>query len=304
MKKHSKQTGISLVEILLSLAIFSLGIVGLYLSIQAMNKNLQLSAQRDLEAAYANILIGEVDPYYVKGQANYDLTDNNNKGTVSLPDGRTVYYLREVRAEATSADVMEINVYFYHQSNAAANAPYRHFKRDIALNRANHQMRITTGPTSTKSTDGTIWSHFSRLQNYSLTADDYQIGLDNATTGATQAGTDAECSQQHIANATSERIIYIIPATAGHEYKLELGLCEPTDAATIGSRIMEVLINDTLTDEVDIVDEVGSANTFLNKTYSATPTTLSGVSVIKLELRRKSGSPATLPLISQFSVIR
>ena len=308
LKQH---TGISLVEILLSLAIFSIGIVGLYLSIQAMNKNLQLSAQRDLEAAYANQLINEVNPHLLtvrldEGSGGFDLTDNNNKGTIALPDGRTVYYLREVKkASNTAGDVLMINIYFYHKANDAEASPYRHFKRELTL--ANHGFQMTSSSTTiTKDSNGNIWTGMPRTQAQVVgDATDSIAGMDIATTGALQnPSADAECGEYHLGNATSDALIYLIPATQGHKYKVELQLCEPNDAAVATDRVMELTLSGVLVDEIDIVEEAGGPNIFITKSYDAEPGQFLGVYFLHIRLDRKSGTTDNSPVLSRIRVIR
>ena len=282
MKKHSKQTGISLVEILLSLAIFSLGIVGLYLSIQAMNKNLQLSAQRDLEAAYANQLINEVNPTRVDVETFYDTT-GTTKQSISLPDGRTVWYLRQVTSQAATGDIKEVNIYFFHKQSDASTAPYRHFKRDILLQRICYNMTwsgMVSPPQyqTYRDSAGQVWTLLDNWPYYSATSSARRAGVvfadvasDPDVINYSSPAQDAVGVIDQYAWQTVHSVddgsgngvlSYRFPASIGQGYKVDLGLREYEGGAFVSSDIVNIDINGTVVDTaLDIFTEAGGVST-------------------------------------------
>ena len=328
--------GVSLVEILISLAVFSVGIVGLYMSMQDVNKNLRVSMQRDLESTYANMLIGQVNPYEAKVETVFDLTDNNNKGTISLPNGRTIYYLRDVRSTSTAADVKIISVYFYHNAADAVGSYYRQFKRQIALPVVFYDLTYDAvgagGSTVGFCKDPS--GEWTRLGNtipvYSLTANGYTAGLDTATMGGTaltsyQAnGTnggdvtgipveidsgDIYCDKYdgwrsaHTSNTT--RLIYVFPASQNVSYTVSWGL-EEADANVpgSGSRIMDVKLNTVTVDSAVNVYALAGNNkyTAITRSYTVQPVLTGGVYTITVEFTKNGGNYN--PRVSWISIAR
>ena len=196
--KPNRSYGVSLVEILISLAVFSLGVVGLYYSVQNMHKSLQTSMQRDIEASYANGIINKVNPYRVDIEAAYN-TSGTTMQSITLPNGRTVWYLLKVdshpvnateashtnangQLDLQTADIKNIHVYFYH--NQGDTTPYRQFERDVVLPVQSFNMDSSTLATDTcRDQGGTIWTTLPQNVTYNLAYGSREAGLDTSATG-------------------------------------------------------------------------------------------------------------------------
>ncbi len=298
--------GISLVEVLLSITIFSIAIIGLYSSMQSMNNALIIAMQRDVEATYANMLMSEVFPKHPTVETSFDKT---TKQTLNLPDGQKIYWTRIVDADPLAADVKRINVYLYR--NSTDTTPYRQFKREIPLEKRNYHCNYNYDPYY-KDTTGEVWVRLRSDQYASTTQGSFRDGVDfgvlgtwihTGEVGTTDNVLDAPiwtkgCHYNNLTSNPPYRIPWKFLATEDTTYTITIGLVDPWNGTSVPT---DILINGSVVDSFDLTEEAGGINLPLVKSYTAQSVVESGVAVLRMEVQHNSNDKA---IIMNFQIER
>ncbi|MGE0201025.1 MAG: hypothetical protein AB7P76_08660 [Candidatus Melainabacteria bacterium] len=287
--QSGRQTGVSIVEVLLALTLFSTAVVGLYMASQSTSLSVGNTLKRDVEASYAELLLTEinVDDLDLETSATVNKT---TKTSLTLSNGQVVYYTRTITSAAATPDLKEINVYFFR--NSTDTTPYRKFRREKRQNLNYNLQASTDSLTYYRDASGVGWVKMADTDNANLATGSYSGGLDNATMGAAPANWDittVEAATITGANdsgsnegyiwrhghegkvGTGNQLIYKIPASQDQNYLLELGFIEEDATATAGVREMTVLINGVAQTNVDPYVEAGGLFKALVKKYSVSP---------------------------------
>lgn len=320
---RTKQDGFSLIEILMSLSLFSVAMIGLYFAFTSVSTQTAKGLKGDIEAAYAKLLIGQVNIYDIDVETAYDVT---SKTATTLPDGTTAYYTRDVRSEAETPDIKKVSVYFY--KNSTDTTPYRNFTKEFAPNTWYYDFGHTTH-LSTIWVDslGNKYTHIDQNDLYTTaTAGSYKFGMDNTLNGGTvtsewqdgstnggivngsvdnYAYTNTNLNAQQWRRAargsagSSNDLYFRLPASMDYSYKVTLGFNEAWSAVTAaGDRSMTWAINGTTVETIDVFNEVGKYTT-LTKTYTATPAADgNGVYNILFGCTNNGGVPCMISWIS------
>lgn len=326
---HQRKRGISLVEILIALAIFSTAIVGLFMTLTGLNKTVATSMRRDVEAAYANMVLAQINPYNANIETAYDKTSTGCSGarcSQSLPYGDTFYYTILVDSNANTAtaapataDMKRVNMYLFR--DATTSTPYRQFRREIAMSTQAYKLGSAANSASYfKDTSGQVWTLLdtSAAPTFSSTSGGVKPGfgsgnsstyssVSTATTPTGAVTADIALWQTaHKATGTPTALEYIFPATEDGTYLVELGFNEIEGVAS-GGRVFDILINDqTVQSSFDINQKAGGTDKAVYMYYVAQATTASTgggltIPVIKIKLNRVSGSN---PIISWIKLTR
>ncbi|MBX2860236.1 MAG: malectin [Vampirovibrio sp.] len=325
-QKALQPSGISLVEILVSIVLFSLAVIGLYLAMGGMFDAIQTGMRRDIEAAYANMLISEVNPTDNLVETGYDVT---TKTVYNLPDGDTVYYTRIVDscpvaatcAADTDSDVKNVNVYFYRASTSTS--PYRKYRREVAPLFFGFNLGEDT--TYYKDNTGNVWSPITDdgTHQFSTTEGSRRSGWETVTptewsTGSAISnvptfdrnddGDTVDAGEQDEAHFqtghTGASLTYTFLATVDQTYTVILGAAEADGGVAATERAMTVTINGTEVGTMDTVAEAGGTLTALTKTFAAIGVDNgSGVGVLTVALTAAGGATEN-PRLSFIGIAR
>lgn len=284
-------------ETLFAITIFAVAMVGMYYAMVSMTNVLSTTMDRNVETAYANMKLSEVNPFDPAVESNYDVT---SKTVMTLANGRMIYYTRLVDSATTTPDVKNINLYLYHTSTETS--AYRQFKREIAP----YQIGFNLGETTAYYRDGLgrVWAPFAIA--FSSTSGSRQNGwytyaYTNYSTASAIAGTldDTLYQKGNEANNVSNTLGYKFLGNTGREYILTLGFAE-TGGATTGQRAMTLSINGVSQGSIDAYVLAGNtANKAVVKRYRVTPADAGGgLGVIQVNLVGSSlATPARLAVI-------
>ncbi|MBY0403485.1 MAG: hypothetical protein K2X66_06270 [Cyanobacteria bacterium] len=291
--------GISIVDILLSMTIFAVAVSGMLLTTQGMFQGAREAMSRDIEAAYANMLISQVNPNNPAIETAYDVT---TKTSQALPNGDQFWYTRIVNSTNATSDIKNINVYLFRSQTATT--PYRIFKREISPS----FFGFNLGEPSSYMKDkiGRVWAPLSANSGdasyaaFTNTAGSRKNGITEITSNVGSAcgltGNSTIFNTLHESNNVSNRLGYQFFGSLdgsnnpARNYTLRLGFIEVDPAVTANQRKMNVVINGITVDTVDPVTDAGGSCSAFNKTYSVSPTNSGGVGSIKVELTKGSGA--------------
>jgi hypothetical protein len=302
--KKPAYRGLSLVEILISFGIFSAGIAGLLLASQGMFEGLRVSMARDVESAYANAILSEINPYDPSIETTYDITTKTVK---TMPHGEKFFYTRSINSDTATPDVKNINLYLFRSTTATI--PYRQFRREVSL----PFVGFNLGNTSTyyKDSMGRVWQPMATNFYASSTAGSLQNGINGAlvmnnysssTCGFTNDRLIFDSSQE--ANNGTNTLSYRFFVTLGRHYIVRLGLAERETGVTSGQRSMDVDINGNVVDTLDAVGESSAVCKPVSKSYVASPKDLgSGLGAIDITLTQHSGA-TLLPRLGYVAIER
>lgn len=304
-QKPSKARGISLVEVLVCIALFSTAIVAIYIGTADSERVVAKGMKADVEAAIANMKIAEVNPFDPDVDTAYDAPSSYTTGKQSytLPSGQIIYWTRAVTSADTSGDVKQVNVYLYR--NASDVIPYRKFRKDIVLERQSYMLADTSSIAKFyKDPTGTVWARLANNTNSTVSSGDtHRPGPDSAgnntyspvavdVTDATNVPFTEMWKYGQTSHASyPSHLVYTFPATLNQSYTIKLGLCE-CNGGTTGQRNIRIYINGTLA-EASAVDAyaLAGANKAIVKQYHATAMNLgSGVYGLKVDLDQNSST--------------
>lgn len=289
--------GISLVEILLALGLFSISMVGLFMASSGMFESIRTAMKLDIEAAYANMLIARINPSNPLVESAYDVT---TKTAQSLPDNDSFYYTQLVDSDSASPDIKRINLFLYRGSGTST--PYRQFKREIAPYFTGFDLGESTSYLKDKL--GWVWAPMavdangdfsgvagSRRNGRTETAIDVDgSGTCPSVTGTTNASLFQTMSES---NNIADRLGYSFMATLGRNYLLKVGVNELDTNIAVGERRMKVLVNGVQVGTIDARNETGGTCSALMKTFTVAPVNDgSGLGVITVEFEKDSGATA------------
>jgi prepilin-type N-terminal cleavage/methylation domain-containing protein len=286
----SAKRGLSLVEILIALAVFGVAMSGLLLAMQSVNNAIAVSMDRNVENAYTDMLVSQINPFDPQVESSYDVT---TKTAYTLPRNGTVYYTRYVDSADTQGDVKRVNVYVFRSNSASATA-YRRIRREISPDFVGYNLGETTA--YRRDALGQVWAPLTIT--YASTSGSRQNGstqtTSNYSTASTITGTPDQALFQkgHEANNGGNALGYTFLATQGQTYLVTLGFAEVAGGVTAGQRKMTITVNGSTAGTADPVSEAG-ANVALVKQYTASPTLSGSVYVITVGLTQFAG--ATLP---------
>ncbi|MEB3287623.1 MAG: malectin domain-containing carbohydrate-binding protein [Vampirovibrionales bacterium] len=311
------RVGVSLPEILISIALFSVAVVGIYLSTSNAQRVIIKGMQADVEAAIANMKIAEVNPYDVDVDTAYDApaTYTTGKQSYALPNGQVIYWTRAVTSANASGDVKQVNVYLYKKSTDST--PYRKFRKDIVLDKQSFILADptvnATVPAYLKDVTGAVWTRMNRSNDATIASGDtHRAGPDPAINNPILRSdlTPATGTPNVLfwtyglspPDATPNNMIFYIPATQGQTYTIKLGYCE-CNAAGVGTRVMRVLINNTVVETGLDVRAVAGLNKAMVRQYKAQSMNLgSGVYGLKIDLDRNGST--NKPLLMNMQIER
>ncbi|HEY9745218.1 MAG TPA: malectin domain-containing carbohydrate-binding protein [Oculatellaceae cyanobacterium] len=316
--------GVSIIEVLVSLGIFSLAVAGMFFAMNSITQGVAVTMRRDVESAFANMLLAQINPHdqYVETAYDKDSSEascGNSRCYVDIPNssGQTssdrVYYTIQVNSdwnvantpsEPATADVKNISLYLYR--NATTNTPYRQFKREIAPDIMAWKMG---GPAYYRDVTGLLWTRIATCATatcqYSTTGGSIRAGIDAAATtgGAPSVVTTATDPTNAAVDPTLWKSAwepggagtsfgFAFPATQNRRYVVEIGLNEFDATVTAaGQRVFNVYINGALTDTVDIYSLAGGNNKVYTKSYTVVPLNdASGVPLIKVGFQQNGGT--------------
>jgi hypothetical protein len=322
--RASRSTGITIAEVLLALGFFAIAMVGLFTAMNAINQGIATSMRRNVEAAYANMLISRVNPYAqdvetafnktstscAGSRCSIDIPNSYNPGN-GTPASEKVYYTILVNSNwnaalhsPATADVKLINLHFYR--NATTTTPYRQFRREIAPD----IMGWTMGGASAYYRDATglLWTKISDTKMFSSTAGSIAAGIDSASTpsGTPLSTVSTATNPTNIPSVdavlwryamepkgTGTSFGFSFPATSARRYIVELGFNEFDSTVTAaGQRIFDIYINNVLVDSaVDIYSLTGGKNKAIIKSYTVVPAIpASNVPTITVKLQQNGGT--------------
>jgi len=313
--------GVSVIEILISLGVFSLAIAGLYIAFQTVSRGTVAGVRNDVEAAIANSLMAQVNVYDLQIEqvddgacSDYCGYDKTTKQTYSMPDGDTIYWTRDVRSSATTGDIKVINVYFYKKTTDST--PYRTFKREVNLTRQSFMLSsysLAGTPSRTyRDANGQIWTVISdsgTCCNYSYTTNAFKAGIADSESGAgtyqsaiTAATDPIPFRYYHYQSAGSGPLSFKIPVSQGATYKVSLGFAEPAAGTTATQRKMDITINGSTIGTVDPMTDAGAVQKAVVKSYANTSPALdNGIYIISIRIS-KNASATLNPVISNIVV--
>jgi hypothetical protein len=298
IKKRHVVKGLSLVEILISFGIFSAGIAGLLLASQGMFEGLRVSMARDVESAYANAILSEINPYDPSIETTYDITTKTVK---TMPHGEKFFYTRSINSDTATPDVKNINLYLFRSTTATV--PYRQFRREVALPFVGYNL----GNTSTyfKDSMGRVWQPLANGFYASSTAGSIQNGhrLDQSTYPVTHS-TNNGCGftgERSLFNSTQEAedLYYRFYVTLGRHYIVRIGTTESNLAFASSGRVFQLYINDESIESFNVVQETGGTCKPMVKSYVVSPVDVgSGLGAIDVRLQDEDDNYAQLAFIS------
>lgn len=319
--RFRSRLGVTVIEILISLGIFSLAIAGLYIAFQTVSRGTVAGVRNDVEAAVANSLMAQVNVYDLQIEqvdngacSDYCGYDKTTKQTYSMPDGDTIYWTRDVRSSATTGDIKVINVYFWKKTTDTV--PYRTFKREINLTRQAFMLSSYTlagTPSRTyRDANGQVWTVIgdsATCCNYSYTSNAYKAGIANSESGAgiyqsaiTAATDPIPFRYYHYQSAGSGPLSYYIPVSQAATYKISLGFAEPGAGTTATQRKMDIAINGSTQGTVDPMVDAGATQKAVVKSYAnISPMSDNGIYVIAVRVT-KNASATLNPVISNIVV--
>lgn len=321
LKPHAR--GVTLVEILASITLFSLAVVAIYIGTQMANQAIGESMKTDIEAAIANIKMAEVNPYKIDVESFYDktavatspITIPNNGGTT--PGWKKIYWTRIVDScprpdcpTTHTSDIKRITVYLY--KNSTDTVPYRKFKKEVDLRRQNF---LLTNPSerpapSYRDSNGQIWITVSSGGDFRSTTGGSVQGIRTnnaealscyqaAITGASDIF-PFQSSHCAINNAPGANYYYIVPVSQNATYKVTLGFATP---GTTGTTIQDIIINGVTKETLNVTAAAGGYRTALTRTYPAiTPMANGSIYTVEINVDRNGGT--TDPLLNFISVER
>lgn len=311
--KRSRTDGVNIIEVLLALGIFALASTGLFMAMSTINTGIATSMRRDVEAAYANMLMSSVNPYAQAIETAYDTTSTACSGSrcsFTLPNGDIFYYTLLVNSDSDSslttstpatADMKQINLYLYR--NATTTNVYRHFRREIAPDVVGWVMGGSTS--YYRDMTGMMWTQLTTTTAYSGTTGSVTAGYDtaytagltaNAASTPTNITADTTLWSNTIQPSTAVPLAFRFPATESRNYFVELGFNEASVASA--QRIFDIYINDQLvTSAFDINATAGGQNLAITKSYNVIPMVVSNVPMIKVRLTQNGGVAANRPRI-------
>lgn len=332
---RSKAAGVSLVEILVCIALFSTAIVAIYMGTTDSERAVAKGMKADVEAAIANMKIAEVNPFDPDVDTAFDApaTYTTGKQSYTLPNGQIIYWTRAVTSNNASGDVKQVNVYLYR--NSSDSTPYRKFRKDMVLERQSYMLADSSSiPKFYKDPTGTVWARLANSTNSIISSgSSHRPGPDSAgnntyspvavdTATATNLPTydgataiDQMWTYGHTSHASYPgHLVYTFPATQNQTYTVKLGLCEcgsavpPTGAGTAaanGQRNIKIYINGTLaeTSAVDVYALTGGTNKAIVKQYHATAMDL-GSSVYGIKVDLDQNSSTLKPLLMNVQIER
>jgi prepilin-type N-terminal cleavage/methylation domain-containing protein len=300
MKRNS---GFTLIEILASLTLFSLAMVGLYFSMNGVKQAMATSLKRDVETVYADMLIAGVNPYDINVETAYDITTKTNVcthlGLTPCPAEITgAFFTRLVDSDPQTADVRRVNVYFYRKQSDTT--PYRYHRKNLSLPVMAYNLAAsgTTVPTCTDNS-GQKWINLRSggVDRKNTTSGSVKAGNEWAFIGDPVADFQADGVNSGNVNGSIDNslmtgdcrkhfawrnvhqantLVYMLPASKDQVYRITLGFNEfkPSQVSTscpgASARCMDIYIHGKLMGSVDPYAEAGYY-TALTKTYTATP---------------------------------
>lgn len=296
--KQTAHRGLSLVEILISFGIFSAGIAGLLLASQGMFEGLRVSMARDVESAYANAILSEINPYDPSIESAYDITTKTVK---EMPHGEKFFYTRSINSDTATPDVKNINLYLFRSGTATI--PYRQFKREVSL----PFVGFNLGNTSAyfKDSMGRVWQPLASGFYASSTAGSLQNGhrsdqvsypvSNSVNNGCGFAG------DKVLFNSTqaAEDLYYRFFVTLGRHYILKIGTVESNPMWSSSGREYDLFINDQNLESFNVVQETGGICKPMVKTYVVSPFDVgSGIGAIDIRIQDLDDNSVQLAFIS------
>lgn len=284
--------GFGLVDVLVALSVFAVGFSGLVISSQAMQRTLSKGMTRNIETAYLQMLMAEVNPYRITVETAYDVT---TKTAYNLPSGQQAFYTRSVSSDATTADIKQLNLFLYR--NSTDTTPYRRLRKDMRPATLRYDLGATT---QWRDGQGNLWEPWpANTPTYSLTAGSRRSGV--TTTGManatyTLAQTLPNATPYTTGHSQSGSLAYTFLASSGANYQLALSFVDTRGA----THSYTVAANGTTLETFDLASDTGSTlGRVVTKTYSVTPSLESGVAVIKLVVTSNTaGANADLAAIT------
>lgn len=269
--------GMSLVEVLFALAIAALAFSGLFLATQGVLRGVRLTMERSIESAFLQTALAEINPYADTIETAYDMTTRTSR---SLPNGRTFHVTRLVGSSATAADTKTVSVFLYH--NATDANPYRRLQKEISPVRLNYNLGSNSW---WKDNSGQVWIPWSSpMATVSLTEGSRRNGVVTANTSNTSytlANAGPNMLPFTTGHTATTPLQYTFMARQNTPYKLQLGFVSPNT----GSQNVTVTINGQARETFNLVAAAGgTAFSPHVRTYTVTPTSQSGVSVIRVQV--------------------
>lgn len=316
-----KPNGISIVEIMVAMAIFSTAMIGLYFAMNNLSISVGTAMKRDIESAYANMLLSQINPYDLQVESAYDKDSTEascggGRCSVTLPNGDQFWYTIQVDSATTAADIKRVNLYLYR--NGTTTTPYRQFRREFPMAVQAYAFGSTSNSSKSyyKDSTGQVWTLINTTHPvFSATTGAVRAGRDSAYTNTSsdfQAITTATVPTPSLdpilwqnayeSHGGTNTLGFIFPASANHTYTIVLGFNEIEGAAAT-TRVFDIYINDEkVASSFDINAQAGGAHKTISQYYTAVPITHSGIPVNKVRLVKVSG--ANGPIISNIKIIR
>jgi prepilin-type N-terminal cleavage/methylation domain-containing protein len=294
-KSVSGPKGFSMAEIIIAISVFGVAVAGLFFALQTVERTIVKAIDRDIEAAYVNMKVAEVNPSRPDMEAYYDLP---TKTALNLPNNRTVYYSRLVSSSATTPDLKNVDIYLYRKSSSTT--PYRQFRREIAPYAIGYNLGEATS--YLKDSQGRVWAPGNGNVDTTVSGNDTDRAdgicagawtTANYSTATAIGNTPDQAIFQkgHTASNASNGLCYDIYASQNRSYILRLGFAEIDNAVTSGQRKMKILVNGTQVDSVDPVVDAGGTFKALVKTYTVTPgVTLNGANALEVKILQDTGA--------------
>lgn len=310
----SARSGVSIIEVLIALIIFSVAVVGLFTVMNGINAGIATSMRRDIETTYANMLLAQINPYDQLVETAYDKSSTACSGsrcsivvpstneTGAASNEKFFYTIlvdsdSNVSSDPATADVKRINMYLYR--DATTTTPYRQFRREIAPDIMG--WKLGGAKTYYRDATGVAWTRIGVATNYNTTAGSVTGGIDVAATpsGLSFVGGSNPTNlsiDQYLWSSSAEpgasgtQFGFAFPATKGRTYYIEIGVNESDNTVVAGSRVFDVYVNDQKVDTIDTFNLSGGLYKALTRSYSAQPTVISNTPMIKIRFQQNGGT--------------
>ncbi|HEY9685351.1 MAG TPA: malectin domain-containing carbohydrate-binding protein [Coleofasciculaceae cyanobacterium] len=158
-KKTIPHSGLSLLEVLISLTVLSLAIIPIMLNLSSSSQNSVGAYVNSSRSMLAKSILNEMDPEY----PNFGLDTGSNGYNFTAMDtatytesGRILPYYRRVATDNTLSSAMKRRVYIslYRNTTDALSAPYYQATEDVGVN----ELFIDVGASSARTDEmGRLW---------------------------------------------------------------------------------------------------------------------------------------------------